>query len=59
MPVDLNNISNSNNSLGFNFDWKWFCADTTRKTKKYKRVTDYYPVIFVTEDIQIDSSNDF
>jgi hypothetical protein len=29
MPIDLNNISNSNGGKGFTFDWDWLCAETT------------------------------
>lgn len=57
MPIDLHNISNSNNGAGFTFDWDWFCAETTRNEKKYKQKTDFYPVIFTDTDISDDGSD--
>lgn len=57
MPIDLNNISNSNGGKGFTFDWDWLCAETTQLTKKYKQAEDFYPVIFTDENIENDDSH--
>lgn len=58
MPIDLHNKSNANDKeKGFEFNWDWFCAETTRNEKKYKQKTDFYPVIFTDKDINDDDSD--